>query len=232
MERLSGQFHLLAPDSLNAGKRRLWQKNQPVTLADEAGFLKPVFAAAGDPFRMVGHSYGAAVALTAALARPGRLRALALYEPTLFLLLEEETPGHEAAQGIRDVVSNAAAAIDRHERAEAAHHFIDYGMNAGAWGSMPVNRQGPIADSMVHVMAWALALFGDRTPLEAFRLLDIPVLCMVGGQSPASSRRVTHPLTKVLPQVTQLDFPQLSHMGPVTHPEVVNEAIAAFFART
>ena len=108
MERLSGQFHLLAPDSLNAGKSRLWQQNQPVTLADEAGFLEPVFAAAGDPFRMVGHSYGAAVALIAALARPGRLRALALYEPTLFSLLEEETPGHEAAQGIRDVVSNAA----------------------------------------------------------------------------------------------------------------------------
>lgn len=56
MERLSGQFHLLAPDSLNAGKSRLWQQNQPVTLADEAGFLEPVFAAVGDPFCMVGHS--------------------------------------------------------------------------------------------------------------------------------------------------------------------------------
>jgi pimeloyl-ACP methyl ester carboxylesterase len=39
---------------------------------------------------LVGHSYGAAVALIAALATPGRVRAMALYEPTLFALLDAE----------------------------------------------------------------------------------------------------------------------------------------------
>ena len=232
MGRLSGQFHVLAPDSLNAGKSPLWRQNSPVTLTDDADFLEPVFAVAANPFFLVGHSYGAAVALVAALARPGLVRGLALYEPTLFSLLEEEAPGQEAAQGIRDAVANAAAAIDRYDNAEAACHFIDYWMNAGAWGSMPVDRQGPIAASMVHVSAWAHALFGDRTPLEAFRSLDIPVLYMVGGKSPASSRSVARLLTRTLPQVTRLEFPALGHMGPVTHPEVVNDAIAAFFART
>jgi len=71
---------------------------------------------------------------------------------------------------------------------------------------------------------------GDRTPLEAFRSLDIPLLCMMGGRSPASSRGVTRLLAGALPNVTRLDFPEIGHMGPVAHPGQVNEAIAAFFA--
>ena len=54
----------------------------------EAG---PVLTRAGSPLALVGHSYGAAVALIAALATPGRVRAMALYEPTLFALLDAET---------------------------------------------------------------------------------------------------------------------------------------------
>ena len=41
---------------------------------------------------LVGHSYGAAVALIAALACPERVRALVLYEPTLFSLVDADAP--------------------------------------------------------------------------------------------------------------------------------------------
>lgn len=38
-------------------------------------------------------------------------------------------------------------------------------------------------------------------------------------------------LTKTLPRVELVEFQGLGHMGPVTHPEVVNEAIARFLER-
>jgi pimeloyl-ACP methyl ester carboxylesterase len=37
-------------------------------------------------------------------------------------------------------------------------------------------------------------------------------------------------LTSVLPDVTVLEFPELGHMAPITHPDVINEAIARFLA--
>jgi pimeloyl-ACP methyl ester carboxylesterase len=233
-EHLAGQataYRVLAPDSLGAGKSPAWPADRAVTLRDEVALLEPVFALAGEPFFLVGHSYGASVALMAALACPGRVRALALYEPTLFSLLEEEAPGQDAARGIRDAAADAAAAIDAQDLPAAARRFIDYWMGAGSWGRMPEARQAVVAASMAPVRGWASALFGEPTPLEAFRVLDIPVLYMVGAQSPPSSRGVARLLTRTLPNVTVMEFADLGHMGPVTHPEPVNDAIARFFAR-
>ena len=94
---------------------------------------------------------------------------------------------------------------------------------------MPAARQGPVAASMVNIRGWASALFGQPTPLEAFRTLDIPVLCMVGARSPASSLGVTKLLAQTLPRVRTHEFADLGHMGPVTHPDVVNDEIERFF---
>jgi pimeloyl-ACP methyl ester carboxylesterase len=38
-------------------------------------------------------------------------------------------------------------------------------------------------------------------------------------------------LVKALPQVEVVEFENLSHMGPVTHPDPVNEAIGRFLER-
>ena len=105
MDQLSPQFHVLAPDLLGAGKGPAWPPNQAVSLGDEVRLLETVFARAGDPLVLVGHSYGAATALMTALACPRRVRAMVLYEPTLFSLLEQEAPGGEAVDGIREATA-------------------------------------------------------------------------------------------------------------------------------
>ena len=56
MDQLSPQFHVLAPDLLGAGKGPVWPPNQAVSLGDEVRLLETVFARAGAPFALVGHS--------------------------------------------------------------------------------------------------------------------------------------------------------------------------------
>jgi pimeloyl-ACP methyl ester carboxylesterase len=56
------------------------------------------------------------------------------------------------------------------------------------------------------------------------------VLYLVGGRSPASSRGVFDLLEKTLPKLRVKQFDGLGHMGPVTHPDPVNEAIAQHLA--
>lgn len=227
-ERLAPRCRVLAPDGLGAGKARAWPTDRVVTLADEVAALEPVFEAAGAPCIVVGHSYGAAVALKAALMHRDRVGALVLYEPTLFALLEQESAGHPAADGIRHAVADAARAIAQGDQAAAGARFIDYWMGAGSWQRMPEARRVAIGATMVNVSGWASALFGEPTPLQALRALDLPVLLMLGAQSPASSRGVGRLLTQALPCVSVIEFPELGHMGPVTHAELVNDAIASF----
>lgn len=231
MELLAPNFRVLAPDSYGAGKSPAWPMRRSVSLRDEAAFLEPVFAQAGEPLTLIGHSYGAAVALIAALEHPQRVRALALYEPTLFSLLDAESPPPNEADGIRAAAGRAAVALDAGNPAQAATHFIDYWMETGAFASMPEARQRAIVESIVNVRAWAHALITEPTPRHAFAALDIPVLYMVGANSPTSSRGVARILTNTLPQVEVIEFAGLGHMGPVTHSDSVNGVIAGFLHR-
>jgi pimeloyl-ACP methyl ester carboxylesterase len=57
------------------------------------------------------------------------------------------------------------------------------------------------------------------------------VLYMVGRRSTASARAVARLLTSALPRVEVMAFDALGHMGPITDPEPVNDAIARFLAR-
>jgi len=228
VDMLAPKFRALAADSYGAGKSPAWPTDRHVWLRDEVALLEPVFARAGDPFTLVGHSYGGAIALIAAVTQPGRVRALALYEPTLFAVVDQESPPPNDADGIKNVAIASAAYLDAGDPDRAAEQFIDYWMGKGAWASTPAARKPPIVASIANVSGWAHALMREPTPLAAFRNLTIPVLYMMGSDSPASSRAVARVLTRALPKVEVVEFKGMGHMGPITHPDAVNAAIARF----
>jgi pimeloyl-ACP methyl ester carboxylesterase len=231
MDRLAPNFHVLAPDLYGAGKSPQWPSDRVIRLSDETALIEPVLERAGSPLALVGHSYGAAVALIAALQNPGRTGALALYEPTLFSLLDQEAPPPNDADGIRDAVAEAGIALDAGNHDLAAQRFIDYWMGVGSWAKTPDSHKPPIAASVKNVRRWSHALFAEPAPLLAFRSLDVPVLYMVGKQSTRSAHGVARLLVKTLPQVELVEFEEAGHMGPVTHAGQVNDVITRFLER-
>lgn len=231
MNLLAPTFHVFAPDSYDSGKSPQWPSSRVIRLRDEVALIEPVLARAGSPLALVGHSYGAAVALIGALANPGRVRAMALYEPTLFALLDAERPPSNDAEGIRNAVADVSAALDAGKHDGAAERFIDYWMGAGSWKRMPEQRRQPIAASVTNVRRWAFALFTEPTRLAAFRSLNVPVLYMLGKRSTPAARGVARLLAGALPRIELVEFEDLGHMGPVTHPEQVNEVIGQFLDR-
>jgi pimeloyl-ACP methyl ester carboxylesterase len=230
VDLLSPNHLVLAPDSYGSGKSPDWHSDREIALRDEVDFLEPVFAKAGTPFSLVGHSYGAAVALMTALAYPGRVRALALYEPTMFAVVDAQRPPPNGVDGIRNAGLAAANALDAGDRDAAAEHFIDFWMGRGSWAATPPQRKPAIADSVANVRRWSHALFGEPTPVQAFATLDMPILYMLGATSPESTHAVARVLLPVLPRVQVVEFPDLGHMAPVTHPEAINAAIARFLS--
>ena len=179
----------------------------------------------------MGHSYGAAIALNVALKKPRRVRAMALYKPNLFSLIDADSAPPNAADGIRQAVQAAGSALDDGDTSRAAKYFIDYWMGPQGWDNTPDSKKGPIAASVVNVRRWAHALFTESAEINAFRALDIPVFYMVGQSTTQSALGVARLLTAVLPRVEVVTFKGVGHMGPVTHPELVNPAIAGFLDR-
>ncbi|HUE92376.1 alpha/beta hydrolase [Pseudomonas sp.] len=231
MDCLAAGFRVLAPDLYGSGQSPDWPSREVISLHDEAALIEPVLASAGAPLTLVGHSYGAALALIVALANPGRVAALVLYEPTLFALLDAERAPPNEADGIRGAVAAASAALDRGQADSAAQHFIDYWMGPGSWAMTAESRKPAIAAAVGNVRRWAHALLSEPTPLATMRALDMPVLFMLGKRSTVSAHGVARLLLGALPRVERLEFDELGHMGPITHQDQVNPAIAHFLQR-
>lgn len=230
MELLGDRFRVVAVDSYGAGKSPEWPSDREITLADEVELIEPLLTAAPGGVHLVGHSYGAAIALKAALMHPTRVRSLAVYEPTIFALVDRGTPRPNATEGIQQALRDGVACLERGDAEGAARAFIDFWMGQGSFDRTPVDRRPPIVEACRNLRRWAHALMTEPATLEEFRRVRVPVLYMVGGRSPQSSRSVAEKLVPVLADVRRVELAGLGHMGPVTHPQAVNEAVAAFLA--
>jgi len=228
MDLLAPHYRVLAPDGYGAGKSPAWPTDRRMRLADEVALIEPVLARAGASYALVGHSYGGAVALKAALMHPERVSALALYEPTLFALVAAHGPSATDVDGIRDAVARSVAALAAGDEDGAARHFIDFWMGEGAWAATPPQRRPAIAAAVRNVQGWGEVLFGESTPLADFAALEMPALYMTGASSPLSAHAVARVLQPVLPRCECVEFAGLGHMGPLTHAREVNERIASF----
>lgn len=228
MDCLSPAFHVLAADSFGSGKSPPWAGRRPLQLEDEVALLEPVFTQAGDHFALVGHSYGAAVALKAAVTLPRRIRALALYEPTLFALVDAASPPPNDADGIRNAATAAVRALGNNDLSESARCIVDFWSGEGTWDRTPEQIRKPIMQSMINAPNWTNAMFNDPALLEDFSDLEVPVLYMIGKDSPAASRCVASLLTKTLPMVSVVEFEGMGHMGPISHSKAVNDVIRSF----
>jgi len=231
MERLGNRYRLIAPDLLGYGRNPALPGDRSVRLADEVAALESVFDRAGRLFSLIGHSFGGAIALKAALQYRDRLRCLIIYEPTLFSLLVNHLPDHAATAEITAVAGDTIRAVEQGDLAGAAERFVDYWVGPGTWAATPESRRPAIMQGMRKVVLEWPAAFREPTTLAEFASLDFPTLYLIGSTSPASVRTVAELLAPVLPQAEVVELSGVGHMGPVTHPEVVNPIIERFLAR-
>lgn len=226
MEQLAGRYHVIAPDLYGCGKSAAWPGQRPLWIDDQIAFLASAFERAGERFHLVGHSYGGAIALKAALGLKSRLASLVLYEPVLFSVLLDNAPHSPAAREIMAVRDDVLAG----EPAAAAERFIDYWMGKGTWAATPDPRRAALVDAVqAQKPEWHSAC-NEPTPLEAFVALDVPALLMTGTSSTAAARAVARLVGGVLPRVRVEEIEGMGHMAPVTHPGAINARIERFLA--
>ncbi|MDQ6683965.1 MAG: alpha/beta hydrolase, partial [Pseudomonadota bacterium] len=97
---LADRRRVIAVDGYGAGKSPEWPGGRAMRLADEVELVAPAVELAGERFDLIGHSYGAAVAVKLVLTYPARVRSLVLYEPTLFHLVAGADPSSSPAAGV------------------------------------------------------------------------------------------------------------------------------------
>ena len=221
---LADDLTVLTPELLGYAEPTGWPAGAPLSLDDEVEHLAPLVTAQAGRIHLLGHSYGAAVALQIALRWPDRIRSLTLYEPVRFRLLLDSpamTPlAYEVIRLARSVQRMAGPAP-----ADAAARFVDYWSGEGAWAKTSPARQRALALRMPKVGAEFTAALEDGAQEADYARLRMPVRLLGGDRSPAPVRVILERLAHLLPDAERVTLAGLGHMGPIEAPERIALAL-------
>jgi pimeloyl-ACP methyl ester carboxylesterase len=229
---LGDRCKLITPDLIDCGTTPPWRGSRRFRLADEAARIVDIIDAQDGPVHLVGHSYGACVALCVAHERPECVVSLSLYEPTAFYILPSITSGGQAAlEQIRSVAGCVSRNVMTGDNRAAASRFVDYWSGEGTWDGMKPDAQAEVVRYIPKAPLEFHALIEEPTPLSAFSRMALPVLLMRGALAPKPTALIAQKLFSIIRDAVLQEIPNAGHMGPFSHAGPVNDLIAAHVLR-
>ena len=224
-QSLHGQFDVHAIDLHGHGQRPA--AAHPLSVHDDAALARAVLERAGGG-HVIGHSYGAAVAVHLTAAAPQLVRSLALYEPVLFRLLADHAPGSYGAREVFELATFVWEQVAQDRLLPAAERFVSYWSGPQAWPRMAADRQQAVAARMPVIEQQFRSLVQEALPPAALAGIDMPLLCLHGTRSTSAALQMAALLRSLLPHGRHEALEGLGHMAPVTDALAVNDRLMRF----
>ncbi|MFO0710494.1 MAG: alpha/beta hydrolase [Sandaracinus sp.] len=229
IEALSPRHRVIVPELVGYGESSAVVAGEQIHFAADLLGLERLLDRLAEPAHLVGHSYGGFLALLLAIHRPLRVRSVSVYEPVSFGVLRSE----EQHDALATLPAADAPWPSSAEQIEAwLEAFIAYWNGPGAWQVLAEPMRATFRATATKVIGEVRSLGEDRTPLEAYESLEVPVLLLGSEHSTLAAERVLALLTRAIPDVRRVRIPGAGHMGPITHAAEVNAEIARFLATT
>ena len=204
--------------------------SEPVSVARQSADCRALLRHLGvKRAHVVGHSYGAIVALQLALDTPSVVHSLALLEPGLMV--------GEGAQGYRE---SLARGVERYR--EAGAEVVVDGFLQARWPGYRATLErvlpGAFAQAVADAETWfereASGQLGWHFGEAELQRISQPTLSVLGGESDALWSRFgeTHRLLLAwLPHAEGFVVPGTTHFMQLENPRGMAEALAGFWAR-
>jgi pimeloyl-ACP methyl ester carboxylesterase len=195
------------------------------------------------PAHLVGHSWGGFVALLTTIRHPNLVRSLVLVEPPVISLFVSTPPKPReilqllvrrpslAASIIKFGVTAVGPAQQAFRRGddEAAVQALSTGLlGRDVFANISPARRQQLRDNKNVIRAQLLgAGFPPLTDNEV-RSIDLPVLLVVGANSPPLFHQLSRRLHELLPRSELVTIANASHVVQNDNPTAFNEALLAF----
>lgn len=179
------------------------------------------------PAHIIGHSYGANVAIALAGELPSATLSLFVHEPPLFALLTGDPELEQLRTKAAGLMQQTAALIKAGEIETAAKLFVkQVAFGEQSWEKL--FNQGDRRVILANVDTW-LDQFRDpqRLAIDVTHLQDYPypMTLSTGSCTLPAYRAVTGLISQILPSAAIASIEGAGHGAHISHPERVAEAI-------
>jgi lipase len=228
---LAPAHRVLAPDLIGYGQSGRWPEGRPYEADADARLIAEIAGRAGAPVHLVGHSYGAAMALEAArLLGPGMVRGMTLIEPVSFHLLGAGGYQRELAT-VRDVARRTVAGVAAGDRRAASAAYMGFWLGRFRWWLAPKKLKAPVMETVDKVAMEFAAIESQSTgDLSPYRAISAPTLLLYGENTRAPAKAIVRLLSETLPRARSQAIAGAGHMSPLTHRDKVNALITGHMA--
>ena len=228
IETLEPDWRVLAPDFIGYGQSGAWPEGKVFTGNADLAVLLALAKKTKKHVHLVGHSYGAAMALEAARELGPKEESLTLVEPVSFNLLRVEgRPEWPEIEGLGVAVLSA---VSNGKDREAAATFMRYWLGRLRWWLSPEKFKAAITATIRKVALEFMILIEADKRLSDYASVTVPTLLIAGGKTTAPTRAVVDMLGATLPNAEVTVIRGAGHMSPFTHPSEVNRMIAGHLA--
>lgn len=229
-ETLGPRFHVRAVNLFGYGGTPPWLLTAPPSLDDYADLVAEAIPHRARDVTVVGHSFGGAVAMRVAQRHRDRVGGLVLIEPSLFTLLKatERTAAFAEIQGI---ARETLRAIGNDDPERAARRFVDYWCGDGSWAGMADRQRDAVLAGVAQLSCeWPSVLEAQADLAELQRTLPTNTMLISFSETVRPARELVEVLAAAFPQWLVVTIAEAGHMGPLTHPGLVNAVIREFLA--
>jgi pimeloyl-ACP methyl ester carboxylesterase len=228
IEDLRGDFRVRAINLFGYGETPAWPRERAQSLADQARLVEAALPNTAEPFALVGHSFGGAVAMKVAARSAGRVTKLVLLEANPFYLLSQagRVEAHAEAAALRDWIKQMGA---KGAWRAAAERFSDYWTGAGSWSAMSADRQNAFVEALKPNYSEWDAVMDETTSLDEWaRLLPQEALFAYDPGTVSPIREIVALFRWACPLWRYVEIEAGGHMAPLTRPDLVNPIVRSF----
>jgi pimeloyl-ACP methyl ester carboxylesterase len=226
---LPPRWHFVSTSLCGYGLTAETRSLDDCAIAHEVRVVAQVVARASGPVHLVGHSFGATVALAVAMSGAVDVASLALFEANPMTLLRGG-PHQPLFDLAWDVGQRFEAAVRAGER-DAPAQIIDFWGGPGAFAALPPAVQDYCRSTAhVNVLDWHsdFSFEVSRADCEA---LQMPVLVVRGGLANGPMVALTDSLAECLPSAVPAVVDGASHFLVSTHARDCAQLLEGFLGK-